>query len=164
MKHSVSGHTAASPRLSPDTDYYSWLNDQAGALRSVWHGRIDYEALAEEVEATAAVLKRALTGELEVLLLHLLKWAWQPEKRTASWEASIGNARDHISDLLTDSPSLKTHLEESLIRAYPRARRTAGAEIGWTRREWETRLPASCPWQLADILDDDFRPEVSTTA
>jgi hypothetical protein len=99
------------------------------ALRSSRNSWIDREGLIEEVDAMAASLKRALASHLEVLLVHLLKWAWEPNRRTGSWEASISNARDSVADLLTDSPSLKGYLEESLRRTYLRARRTAGAEM-----------------------------------
>jgi hypothetical protein len=158
MKHAVPHSTATVFGHSRDTDYYGWLLEQARALRSSRNSQIDREALVEEVEAMAASLRRPLVSHLEVLLAHLLKWAWEPDKRSGSWEASIGNARDSVADLLADSPSLKTYMEESLRRAYPRARRTAGAEMGLGRKQWEGRLPASCPWPLADVMNEDFWP------
>ena len=149
---------SAGPAFSPsrDADFYGWLLKQVRALRSSRNSQIDREGLSEEVEAMAASLKRALVSHLEVLLAHLLEWAWEPRKRSGSWEASIDNARDSVADLLADSPSLKAYMEESLRRAYPRARRTAGAEMGLERKQWEARLPASCPWELADVMNDRF--------
>ena len=158
MKHAAP-YPQATPGCTRDADYYGWLLEQAHALRSSASESIDSEELAEEIEAMAASLKRALVSHLETLLVNLLKWAWQATKRSASWEASIANARDAVADLLADSPSLKRHLDESLAKAYVRARRTAGAEIGYDRRQWDTAFAPACPWRLADFLDDDFWPD-----
>jgi hypothetical protein len=160
MKQSVS-HRAAASRTSREADFYGWLVEQVDALRSSRPNLIDRERLSEEIEAMAASLRRALVSHLEVLLTHLLKWSWEPARRGGSWEASIANARDDLADLLADSPSLKTYVDESLKRAYRRARRIAGAEMGMDRERWERALPATCPWRLAEVLDDNFWPSGS---
>jgi len=93
-----------------------------------------------------------------LLIVHLLKWKYQPDKRTNSWETSIENARDEIDELLRCSPSLGAKLEESLRIAYRRARRTAGTEMRLSRQEREARLPAACEWSLTELRDNDFWP------
>jgi hypothetical protein len=163
MKHAVPHSAAPVLNYSRETDYYGWLIEQASALRSR-NSQIDREGLSEEVDGMTVSLKRALVSHLEVLLVHLLKWAGEPSKRSGSWEASISNARDSVADLVADSPSLKGYMDESLRRAYPRARRTAGAEMGLERRQWETRLPRLCPWKLVEVLDQDFWPDDSAEA
>lgn len=159
VKHAGSYPPVVTPGYTRDADYYGWLLEQAHALRSSTHELIDCERLAEEIEAIAASLKRALVSHLETLLVHLLKWAWQADKRSGSWEASIANARDAVADLMADSPSLKRHLDESLARAHVRARRTAGAEMGYDRRQWDNVFPPDCPWRLAEVMDDGFWPD-----
>jgi len=133
--------------------------EQAHAVRSSIGELIDREALAEDIEAIAGSLKRALVSHPESLLVHLLEWAWRADKRTASWEASIANAHDAAPDLLADSPSFKRRLEASLARAYLHARRTAGAEMGYNRRSWDSVFPPDCLWRLAVVMDAGFWPD-----
>ncbi len=84
--------------------------------------------------------ERGLGSRLERLLVHLLKWAYQPEERSGSWEASIDNARDAIEECLEGSPSLAGKLAGLAERAYRRARRTAGAEMGLDKQHWSKLL------------------------
>jgi hypothetical protein len=97
------------PRAA-EKDFMAWLLDQAAALRLRHHQAIDCDDLAEELEAMARSEEHGLESFLEVLLVHLLKWAYQPERRSGSWEASIENARDRIAARLQRSPSLKPKL------------------------------------------------------
>ncbi len=82
-----------------ELDFYAWLNRQAQALRSHDSEFLDWDHLAEEIEAMGASQKRELTSPLKTLLTHLLKWNWEPDKRSLSWKNSVENARDELSDL-----------------------------------------------------------------
>jgi hypothetical protein len=141
-----------------ETDYYAWLLEQARALRQSRPEAVDWENIAEEFEGMARNEERALESYLVVLMSHLLKYRYQADKVTGSWEASIENSRDRIAELLLRSPSLKSKLEESFKDAFPLARREAGAEIGLRKLEWERLLPKACEWTLDEILASDFWP------
>ena len=108
--------------------------------------------------------EHGLESFFEVLLTHLLKWAYQAERRSGSWEASIENSRDQIkiNARLLRSPSLKARLPELAQAAYNRARRTAGAEMGLTRQQWNKLLPQTCEWNVDEIMDTEFWPEART--
>jgi hypothetical protein len=93
------------------------------------------------------------------VLAHLLKWAYQPHRRSGSWEASIENGRDLIERHLKKSPSLKNKLNEMFQAVYPLARRTAGADIGLDKRRWEKLFPDRCSWTLDEVMDHNFWPE-----
>lgn len=56
-----------------ELDFYAWLNQQAQVLRSRESESLDWDHLAEEIEAMAAGEKRELTSHLKTLLVHLLK-------------------------------------------------------------------------------------------
>jgi hypothetical protein len=90
-----------------------------------------------------------------VLLLHLLKWRYQPAQRSRSWENSIANARAEIAYALDDSPSLRPFLGETVERAFPIAVRNAETETGLERRT----LPPSCPFTVEQIIDSGFLPD-----
>ena len=99
--------------------------------------------------------KRELVSRLTVLLLHLLKWRFQPKGRGKSWRLSIANARDEIADLVADNLSLKSLLDAVTGQAYRYARRRAAIETNLG----EEHFPGQCPWSFADAIDESFLPE-----
>ena len=88
-----------SPTVPIDDDFYGWLLEQASALRRLRPDLLDWRNLAEELEAMGRSEENALISHLVVLLKQLLKWRYQANKRTGSWEASIENSRDDIDHL-----------------------------------------------------------------
>src|SRR5579864_8782072 len=70
-------------------DFYAWSRQQAELLRAGKLAQADIEHIAEEIDSMGRTEKRELISRLSVLLLHLLKWRYQPDKRGPSWEASI---------------------------------------------------------------------------
>lgn len=145
------------PRI--EDDFYTWLLDQASQLRRHRYSSLDWNNLAEELEATALSEERGLESQLERLFGHLLKWAYQPDHRSSSWEASIENARDEIKERLRKSPGLQPKIRELAETAYRRARRTAGGDMGLSRQQREENLPDSLPWTVAIVLDNNFWPD-----
>jgi uncharacterized protein DUF29 len=143
-----------------DDDFYAWLLHQARTLRRIADKvpSLDCEEIAEELEGMARSDEHAVQSFLEVLLTHLLKWRYQPNRRTRSWRVSIQNARSDVQDRLADSPSLRTRLPTLVGRAYAKARRSAGAEMKIEEREWDEKSPSACPWDVDKILSD-FWPD-----
>jgi hypothetical protein len=143
-------------------DFYAWLIDQAATLRRARPPLLDWENLAEELEAMSRSEERRLQRFLVRLVKHLLKWRYQANRQTGSWEASIENSRAQIERQLKECPSLKNKIDELFERAYPLARRKAGAEMGLRKGEWERNLPDTCEWLLATVRSSDFWPEPFT--
>jgi uncharacterized protein DUF29 len=140
-----------------DQDFYAWTQQQAVFLRArKWCG-VDYDNLAEELEALGKRDRRELERHLEVLVMHLLKWCYQPERRTRSrnWRSTIREQRRRLARLLQDSPSLRSEMPTFLDDGYPHAR---GKALDETALPPET-LPPTCPWTAAQVLDDAFWPE-----
>ncbi|MBF0137892.1 MAG: DUF29 domain-containing protein [Magnetococcus sp. DMHC-1] len=135
-------------------DFYAWANEQAALLRAGKLAAADIENIAEEIESMGRTEKRELVSRLTILLLHLLKWQFQPTHRGHSWRMSIANARDDITDHLADNPSLHSHLVNAISSAYRRARRQASAETGHP----ENLFPDICPWSFEQMIDHDFWP------
>ncbi len=142
-----------------ERDYYEWICQQAILLRRHQPAFLDWANLAEELEGMGQNEIHAVESFLERLLVHLLEWFYTPRKRSGSWEASIANSRDRIAKRLNASPSLTRKLDDLLESAYARARRTAGAQIGLSKREWEKALPPVCPWPTDRVFDPEFWPE-----
>ena len=99
--------------------------------------------------------RRALVSRLEVLVMHLLKWHYQPTRRGRSWHGSIREQRLAIAALLAESPNLRPEGSGLLWAVYPRARLRAIRET----RLPEATFPETCPWTVAQILDEAFWPE-----
>jgi len=138
-----------------DHDFYAWSREQAELLRAGKLAQADIENIAEEIDSMGRTEKRELVNRLEVLLLHLLKWRYQPGKRGPSWEASIRVERYSIEDHLDDNPSLKPLLPQALPAAYRRAALEAVAETGLPG----ATFPEACPWTVEQVLDAGFWPE-----
>jgi hypothetical protein len=140
---------------SYDTDFYAWTRQQAQALAAKDWSALDLDHLVEEIESLGHEQRHAVRSHLRVLLWHLLKWAYQPDHRSASWRTSILNARAEITDRLEDNRSLRPLLPTLLTWAYPRARRLAAAETDLPL----ATFPEACPWDLASVLEEDWWPE-----
>ena len=140
-----------------DTDFYTWTQEQAALLRKGAVQDLDLPNLAEEIESLGISQKHALASHLKTLVMHLLKWHYQPSGRQTghSWQSSIINARDDIATILEDLPGLQPSVAALLARRYPAARRLAQTETGLPL----ATFPAVCPWDIEHVLDDDFWPE-----
>jgi hypothetical protein len=141
-----------------DSDFYAWTQAQATALRDKDWAALDVGNIAEEIDSLGRSDRRAITHQLERLLTHLLKWAYQPQQRPRygrSWSRSLHRARTAIGDLIEESPSLQDYPAQRMAVAYRRALRLAANDTGLPL----VAFPEACPWSLAEILDEDFLPE-----
>ncbi len=103
--------------LLPDLynrNYYLWLETTSQLLRDRQLDRIDLEHLAEELEDMGKSEKWEIESNLEILLMHVLKYQYQTEKQTNSWGYTIYEHRDRIHKAFRDSPSLKNILTKFL--------------------------------------------------
>ena len=137
-----------------DLDFYAWINQNVELLRRGCLSEIDAEHIAQELESMGKRDRRQLRSRLQVLIMHLLKWQFQPDQQSQSWLATIDHQRDQIEALLLDSPSLRGDLETALVTVYSKSVRDAHRETSLP----ETVFPLSCPFTLAEILAPDFLP------
>jgi hypothetical protein len=143
-------------------DFYAWTRSQADALRRLaaerWHGPLDLEHLAEEVEDWGKTQLATVRSQIERVLEHLLKLEHCPASEPRpGWLLSALNARGHIQDHLT--AALRNEVEPTLPTMYARARRRAVialAEHG--EIDADELLPATCPYSFEQILDDRWLP------
>jgi Domain of unknown function DUF29 len=138
-----------------ERDYYTWALEQARALRARSTEALDWENLAEEVEGLARSEARELESRLEALLVHLLKWRYQPEKHSRSWRLTIREQRQRVARVMSQNPGLKRTLGESVTAAYALARLVAARET----RLAERTFPPASPWSFEQIADAEFWPK-----
>ena len=89
-----------------------------------------------------------------MLLLHFLKWDFQPGKRSRSWALSIKTQRVEIEDVLSDNPGLKARIGEAAARAYRKARIAAADETGLD----EQTFPETCGYSFDEMMSRRFVP------
>jgi hypothetical protein len=146
----------AKPEIKINDDFHGWLLDQASALRERRYLSLDWDNLAEELEAMAARERRELLRRLTTLFEHLLKLAYQPDqlpRRGHGWRRTIVRSRIEIKRLLHDNPGLKGQMEQFAADAYADGRRIAGSAM-----EGQVALPDSIPWSIDKALEADFFP------
>jgi hypothetical protein len=136
-------------------DYYLWLQKTSRLLKNKDFTNLDLENLIEEIESLGRSERNKLISSLRLIYQHLLKWQYQPSKRSKSWSNTIIRERDNVSDYIEDTPSLKNLLQDTtvLAKAYQRGRRDAIRETGITS------LPQECPYSIEQTLDRNFLPE-----
>jgi hypothetical protein len=139
-----------------DRDFLQWTEHQMACLQKGQWENVDVDNLVEELGDLGRSEQKELGRDLKVLIMHLLKWQYQPERRTASWEVTLSNCRDGIQDCLEDSPSLQRFLNDTewAVKYYRRACRDAAKE---TQLPIDM-FPAECPYALEDILNPNFFP------
>ncbi len=137
-----------------ETDFLQWIETTVAQLKAQDYANIDWENLIDEIETMGRSERRSLKSNLVVVLMHLLKWQYQPEQRSSSWKGSIAEHRRRIRNELKDSPSLKSYLEEIFEECYADAVEQAIAE---TDLPAET-FPLSCPYAISATLDSSYLP------
>lgn len=138
-----------------ETDYLQWIETTVEKLQSQNYANVDWENLIEELADTGRSERRSLKSNLIVILVHLLKWQFQPEHRSGSWEGSVVEHRRRVKEALSDSPSLKPYLENIFTECYTQAVKQAKAETGLPLEMFLIQ----CPYKLTEVMDDEFLPE-----
>lgn len=141
-----------------ETDFYAWIQQQAGLLRHHQWSKLDLPNLIEEIESLGKQQCQELRNRLSVLIGHLLKWEYQLLQRSRSWLATIRVQRRETLMLLSDNPSLKPYLGEALEQAYQNGRDLASGETNLPLKTF----PQDCPYTLEEILSDRFYPGAAT--
>jgi len=136
-----------------ENDFYAWTQEQAHLLRTGQLHQIDLQNIAEEIEDMGCSERRQLESRLEILIMHLLKWQFQPNLRSRSWQLTIKEQRLRLEKILQKNPSLQPNLTEAIAEVYPLATLSAERETGLSL------FPETCPYSLTEILSTEFLPE-----
>ncbi|MEZ4735522.1 MAG: DUF29 domain-containing protein [Caldilineaceae bacterium] len=137
-----------------DHDFYTWTQRQAELLRVEEWEHLDWQNIAEEIEGLGKRDKRQVQSRLVVLIAHLLKWEYQPSKRSPSWRKTVKAQRFRLALVLNDSPSLTVRVAEFAEAVYAYAVEHAADETGFDRK----RFPVTCPYDVEQLLDPTFLP------
>ena len=142
-----------------DLDFFLWTQEQAALLEAGDVGRLDIDNLVEEIRSMGNRDKNAVFSNMRIVLLHLLKVEFQPNKQTRSWLGSIVEHRQRLADDFRSSPSLKRHARLELDSCYSSALLRATIE---TELPLDS-FPKSCPYTFQQALDSAFFPSSQNT-
>ncbi len=146
---------AETPQTLYDRDFALWATEQAQALKDRRATALDWDNLAEEIEALAKRDERSLESYLQNALHHLLKltyWTAELQRNQAHWRIDARNARRAVKRIIQDNKSFLNYAADYFPKAYEYAREDAEDLIGRS-------LPETCPWTLDQVLDESFWPE-----
>ena len=136
-------------------DLYTWVQEQVALLRAGRVDALDLDNIAEELGDVGLNEYYRLQSAIEIVVLHMLKWDHQAERRSRSWALSIAERRERARIQLRKSPGLKTSLDEVRNNAFRLGRVGAARQM---KRPAKT-LPAECPYTGDDILNRPFEFE-----
>jgi hypothetical protein len=138
-----------------DRDYCLWLEQAVGQLQNRQFEGLDLKNLIEELESMGRREKDAIESNLQIVLMHLLKYRYQPEKRSRSWLSSIYEHRRRLGKAFRHSPSLKRYLAEVFDECYQDARKIASLETGLPLETF----PKQSPFSQEETLNPDYLPD-----
>ena len=145
------------PQVEPslyDRDFYAWSQEMAERLRQRNAAALDWDNLAEEIQALARSDHRQLFNRTEVLLIHLLKWSTRTGSRPKSWKNTIDEQRSRLEVLLQDNPSLAQLAPEAVAERYTRAAARAAEQCGLPA----DALAGRSPFTPDQVLDYNYLP------
>ena len=140
-----------------ETDVVAWANEQASLIRAGRFDKLDLAHIAEEIEDVGKSEQRELASRMAVLLAHILKWKFQPQKRSISWTLTIKEQRRLLVRRIKKTPSLAPMLvdpewiDEIWVDAKGLAEKETGLDIG--------AFPEVCQWAMADVLAEGWLPD-----
>ncbi len=137
-----------------ESDYYLWLEHTARLISEGKFSEVDTANLIEEIADMGRSEKKAVKSNLIIVLLHLLKYKYQPDKRTNSWKASIREHRRRLRDDFQASPSLKRYMISVFEECYQDSRELAADETGLPC----DTFPLESPFTPELVLNPDYLP------
>jgi hypothetical protein len=140
-----------------ETDFNLWIEQTVNQLKNGQIQALDLENLIEEIQSMGSNDKREIKSRLIVLIMHLLKYKYQPKKKTTSWTTTITTQRDELELVLEKSPSLKPFLKVNISECYQKSRRNAARETKLPL----TTFPLECPFTPEQIIDFDYFPDTN---
>ena len=136
-------------------DFYARTKQQTDILKSGIFSGLDVDDLIKELQSMGASEKRELIHRLALLLGHLLKWVYQPDRRGNSWLATIEEQRLEVIDLIEDNPSFQYQLDQQFQKAYIKAILFAIKETDLPK----STFPQDPPFTLEQVLEKNYLPE-----
>jgi Domain of unknown function DUF29 len=135
------------PEAQYDGDILAWSEQQAALLRRRSANALDWDNLAEEIEAVGRHELRTCKSLLRLAMRHMLKAAAWPEARDApAWRIDAADFLDQAREAFT--PSMRQKIDLAALYARERARLPREND----GQPMVCSVAEDCPWQLDELL------------
>lgn len=137
-----------------DEDVAAWAKEQVRLLRAGQWALLDVDHIAEEIEDMNVSHRHQLAHRMAILMAHMLKWKYQPNRRGRSWSNTMRTQREAIAKLFLKMPSLRKLLEDAEWDddVWKDALDIAGREANLLD------LPEIREWDFEQILEHGYLP------
>ena len=116
------------------------------------------EGLDELIDSMSKIAIREMRSHLLIIMIHILKWKNQPQKRSWSWKISISNARDEIEEVQEETPSVtKKIIESEWNKVFIKATRQSADEMKLDDNEKRKYNPELLTWQ--EVFEKEYSLE-----
>jgi len=145
---------------SYDTDFYAWTQEQAAALRRAAEMRInlpgvDLDHVAEEIEDMGNDTLAKIEGIIAQIITHLIKLEYSPDPDPRRhWRGEISEWRATVFRRAKRSPTALSRVDIDEAMRFS----LIGLRNRYGDKGWMADVPATCPYDLSQVLDLDFFP------
>jgi hypothetical protein len=116
------------------------------------------EGLDELIDSMSKIAIREMRSHLLIIMIHILKWKYQPQKRSWSWKISISNARDEIEEIQEETPSItKKTIETEWDKVFTKAIRQSADEMKLDDKEKRKYNPEILTWK--EVFEKEYSLE-----
>jgi hypothetical protein len=116
------------------------------------------EGLDELIDSMSKIAIREMRSHLLIIMIHVLKWKHQPQKRSWSWIKSIRHARFEIDEVQEETPSVtKKAIEFEWEKVFKKAISLSADEMGMSRDEERKYNPEILTWQ--EVFEKEYSLE-----
>jgi hypothetical protein len=134
-----------------EADETGWLEAMAQHIAEGRFDEIDYPHLEEYLTDMSMRDRRETWSRLVILVAHWLKWEYQPDHRSKSWQLTIVNQQRELMKIFA-SNTLRNHARDQLDDVYHHAVAEAALETGLPN----PAFPSVNPRSLEEWLALDF--------
>jgi Domain of unknown function DUF29 len=137
-----------------EADETAWLEAMSQLIEQGRCDELDLPHLGEYLADMARRDRREVESRLAVLIAHLLKWAYQPDRRSGGWRETIVVQRQELARL-AGRGVLRKHAEAVLAESYAAGVEQAAAETGLPPETFSE----VCSYTLDQLLTAEVREE-----
>lgn len=113
------------------------------------------EGLDELIDSMSKIAIREMRSHLLSIMIHILKWKCQPQKRSWSWKISISNARDEIEEVQEETPSVtKKTIESEWNKVFIKAIRQSADQMNLNKQEKRNFNPEPLTWE--EVFEKEY--------
>ena len=116
------------------------------------------EGLDELIDSMSKIAIREMRSHLLIIMIHILKWKHQPQKKSWSWMKSIRQSRREIGEVQEETPSVtKEKIESVWEKTFQNAVLDAADEMKLDKQDKRKYNPEMLTWK--EVFEKEYHLE-----